>query len=78
MQDLLRQELGFDGIIITDAMNMGAISENYGSGEAAVQSVLAGADMILMPADFHSAYQAVLDAGEQRKNFRGSGWMNPF
>lgn len=62
MQDLLRQELGFDGIIITDAMNMGAISENYGSGEAAVQSVLAGADMILMPADFHSAYQAVLDA----------------
>lgn len=62
MQNLLRQELSFDGIIITDAMNMGAIVENYGSGDAAVRSVLAGADMLLMPADFRTAYQAVLDA----------------
>ena len=62
MQDLLRRELGFQGVIITDAMNMGAIVANYGSGDAAVQSFLAGADMILMPSDFQSAYQAVLEA----------------
>lgn len=59
---MLRQELGFDGIVITDAMNMGAIAENYSSGDAAVRAILAGVDMLLMPADFHSAWQAVVDA----------------
>ncbi len=60
--DLLRKELGFEGIIITDAMNMGAIVNEYKSGEAAVKAVEAGVDMILMPQDFDVAYKAVLKA----------------
>lgn len=74
LTDLLRGELGFKGIIITDALNMGAVSCNYSSGDAAVQAILAGADMLLMPADFHSAYagvcQAVMDGriSEERLN----------
>lgn len=60
--DVLRKELGFDGIVITDALNMGAIVNNYSSAEAAILAVQAGADMLLMPGDFQSAYQGVLDA----------------
>lgn len=60
--EILRKKLHFGGIIITDALNMGAISENYSSGEAAIMAVEAGVDMLLMPADFHTAYEAVLNA----------------
>ncbi|MBQ8827945.1 MAG: glycoside hydrolase family 3 protein [Clostridia bacterium] len=60
--ELLREKMGYDGIIITDALNMGAITEQYSSAEAAVNTLLAGADMILMPDDFYSAYEGVLDA----------------
>lgn len=60
--ELLRGELGFSGVIITDAMNMGAISENYTSGQAAIMAIQAGVDMILMPEDFQSAYEEVLNA----------------
>ena len=60
--DLLRGEMGYEGIIITDAMNMGAIAENYDSAQAAVMSFQAGADMILMPEDFQAAYQGILQA----------------
>ena len=56
--------MGYDGIVITDAMNMGAISDNYGSADAAVRAVSAGADIVLMPKDFVSAYQGVLNAVE--------------
>lgn len=59
---VLRRELQFNGVIITDALNMGAISANYSSGEAAVMAIEAGVDMLLMPADFHSSYEAVLGA----------------
>lgn len=59
---LLREEMGHEGIIITDALNMGAITENYTSGEAAVLALKAGVDMLLMPEDFAEAYQHVLDA----------------
>ena len=62
VQDLLRQELGFDGVIITDALNMGAVAENYTSAEAAVKAVEAGIDMLLMPADFTSAYNVLVNA----------------
>src|SRR5699024_4559979 len=44
---LLREEMGFDGIIVTDAMSMGAIDEQWGAGEAAVMAVKAGADIIM-------------------------------
>lgn len=60
--DLLRKDMGFKKIIITDAMNMGAVLNNYKSGEAAVKAVRAGVDMILMPNDFESAFDAVLKA----------------
>ncbi len=58
----LREELGYQGIIITDAMNMGAVINDYASGEAAVRAIQAGCDIILMPQDFFEARQAVLDA----------------
>lgn len=59
---LLRQELGFDGIIITDAMNMGAITEAFSPAESAVMAVEAGADIVLMPADLEEAYDGLLTA----------------
>lgn len=62
MIDILRNELQFDGIVITDAMNMGAITNDYSSGEAAVKAIEAGVDIILMPADFKAAYAGILDA----------------
>lgn len=52
----------FNGIIITDAMDMGAVTAHYSCGEAAVQAVEAGVDMILMPENFQEAYEAVLQA----------------
>ena len=64
LQDILRDELGFDGIVITDAMNMGAIVNHYGAGEAAILFLQAGGDMILMPQNFHEARQGVLEAIE--------------
>ncbi len=60
--DILRKELGFDGVIITDALNMGAISDYYGSEEAAIMALQAGCDMLLMPEDLEAAYQGILNA----------------
>ena len=62
MTDVLRNELGFEGVIITDALNMSAVTEYYTSAEAAVGAIEAGADMLLMPEDFYEAYEAVLAA----------------
>ncbi|MBQ1172890.1 MAG: hypothetical protein IIX48_09885 [Lachnospiraceae bacterium] len=61
---ILRNDLGYDGLIITDALNMGAIVQNYSSSEAAVYAVLAGVDLLLMPADFHEAVTGVIAAVE--------------
>ena len=52
----------FKGVIITDALNMKAISEYYDSEEAAVMALKAGCDMLLMPEDFEKAYTGVLNA----------------
>ena len=60
--DTLRGELGFEGVVITDALDMTAITEYYTSEEAAVMALEAGADMLLMPEDFEAAYNAVLAA----------------
>lgn len=60
--DLLIDELGYKGLIITDALNMGAVSQQYSSAQAAVKALNAGVDMLLMPADFNAAYQGVLAA----------------
>lgn len=60
--DVLRTQLGYNGIVITDGMDMGAITEEYTSAEAAIKALQAGVDMILMPENFDEAYQGVLDA----------------
>lgn len=60
--ELLRNTLHFQNIIITDAQNMGSITQNYTSGDAAVAALMAGADMVLMPQDLQAAYDAVLAA----------------
>ncbi|CDA68526.1 beta-glucosidase-related glycosidase [Clostridium sp. CAG:510] len=60
--DKLRNELGFNGVIITDAMNKGAITEYYETDEAAILALKAGCDMILCPDDFEKAYNGVLEA----------------
>jgi len=62
LHDILREQLGFKGIIITDALNMGAISLYYTSEETAVKSVLAGVDMLLMPENFKEAYDGLIKA----------------
>ena len=62
ISDLLRSELQFNGVVITDAMNMGAITEYYGADEAAIRAFKAGADMVLMPEDFKLAYEGVIEA----------------
>ncbi len=60
--EILRGDLGYDGLVVTDAMNMGAITEKYSSDTATVMAIKAGADIILMPEDFESAVKSVLNA----------------
>lgn len=60
--DVLRGTYGYDGIVVTDAMNMGAICQQYRSDEAAVLAIQAGVDLVLMPSDFLQAYEGVLTA----------------
>ena len=59
---LLREELGFDGIIVTDALDMGALVRHYGLGTAAVRAVQAGADVLLQPVNVDSVLNAVVAA----------------
>jgi beta-glucosidase-like glycosyl hydrolase/CubicO group peptidase (beta-lactamase class C family) len=59
---LLRADLGFDGLLFTDALTMGAITEGYGIGEASVRALEAGADVILSPKDVPAAIDAVVAA----------------
>lgn len=60
--DILREQMNYDGVVITDALNMTAISEYYGAGEAACRALLAGCDMLLMPEDFKAALEGVIEA----------------
>ncbi len=64
LTDLLRDDLGFTGLLVTDALNMQAVAEVAGSGEAAVRAVEAGADVVLMPADPGAAVDALAAAVE--------------
>ena len=58
----LRRELGYEGVVITDTLDMGAVSHYYSPGEAAVQAFLAGADILLMPSDYFEAFDAMVAA----------------
>lgn len=58
----LRGELKYDGIVITDAIEMGAITNQFSVAEATVRAIEAGVDIVLMPSDLNEAFTAVLDA----------------
>lgn len=59
---LLRNELGFEGVIITDSLKMGAVINEYTSAQAAVMAISAGCDMLLMPNDLATAYDGLVAA----------------
>ncbi len=60
--DIIRKEFGFDGLVISDALEMGAIRENYTPEESAVAGIKAGLDILLMPENQISAFKALIDA----------------
>jgi len=64
LTDLLREDMGFDGLIFTDAMDMSAIAREYSAEEAAVRAVEAGADVILMPPSPARAVDGIVAAVE--------------
>ncbi len=64
MTELLRGEMGFGGILFTDALRMGAITDGYGAGEAAVLALEAGSDVILAPDGIGVTVDAVTAAVE--------------
>ena len=65
ISDLLREQLGFQGLVITDALNMGAVAERYDPGYVAVRALQAGVDVLLMPPDPEAVVQAVMRAIEE-------------
>jgi beta-N-acetylhexosaminidase len=62
LNGVLREDLGFHGIIVTDALEMGGIAKGFSTGEAAVLAIQAGADVLLMPPDGEAAINAVAAA----------------
>ena len=64
LTDLLRDEMEFDGLLFTDAMDMSAISRGFGAEEASVRAIEAGADVILMPPSVERAVEGIAAAVE--------------
>ena len=62
MTEMLREDLGFDGVLFTDALDMAAITDDYGASEAAIRSLEAGSDVLLMPREPLRAIAAVVGA----------------
>ncbi len=60
--DKLRGELGYNGVVITDALRMKAISERFPAGKSAVLALQAGADLLLLPENFEEAFHAIKEA----------------
>ena len=63
---LLRQDLRYDGLVVTDALEMAAVASRYPSGQVAVAAVQAGADVLLMPADPRAAVSALVQAVQRK------------
>ncbi|WP_430790843.1 glycoside hydrolase family 3 protein [Virgibacillus flavescens] len=61
---LMREDMGFEGVIITDALNMGAIQDHFGAVDAAIRAVKAGTDIVLMPVGLESVATGLLEAVE--------------
>ncbi len=64
MTDVLRDSLGFEGLVVTDALIMGAIVNRYGTEEAVIRAFLAGSDLLLMPTNIPEAIEAMVNAVE--------------
>ena len=64
IRDCLKGELGYQGLVITDALEMGAITDSYSSSEAAVAALQAGCDILLMPISLTEAFDGVVSAVE--------------
>lgn len=60
--DMLRNDLGYDGIILTDYMNTNSLIQHYKHADAAVMAIKAGCDMLVSPGNFQKAYNGILDA----------------
>ncbi|WP_152393884.1 beta-N-acetylhexosaminidase [Paenibacillus guangzhouensis] len=65
LTEILRDELGFDGVIVTDSLEMQAISSNFGNKEAIIKAVQAGADLLLMPSNPDASVKWLTDAVKQ-------------
>lgn len=61
-RDYLRGELGFEGLIVTDALRMGAIVRHFGVEETAIRTVEAGADLLVLPADSYRSVDGIVEA----------------
>ena len=64
IQEELRDKLNYNGVIITDSLAMGAVTEMYSTDELTVMAIKAGNDILLMPADLEIAINGILDAIE--------------
>ena len=62
LTDLLRDEMGYQGVIVTDSLAMDGVQEEFGDDRVPVEAILAGADQMLMPPDLRVAYDGVMDA----------------
>jgi beta-N-acetylhexosaminidase len=62
MTGLLRRELGFNGLLVTDAMDMAGVVDRFGAAEASIRALEAGADVLLMPSDVRGTITAVVAA----------------
>ena len=72
MTGLLRDELGYRGVVVSDDLDMKAIADHYGIGEAAVQAVEAGCDVVLLcedPDNQELAFDSLVRAAESRAGF---------
>ncbi|MDQ0219884.1 glycoside hydrolase family 3 protein [Peribacillus cavernae] len=60
LTELMREEMGFDGVITTDALNMNAIADHFGAVDAAIRAVKAGSDLVLMPVGLEAVAEGLL------------------
>jgi beta-N-acetylhexosaminidase len=65
IEEVLRQQMGFKGLVVTDAMGMGGIANQYWPGEAAVMAINAGNDLVLDSPNFESTYRFVVQAANE-------------
>ncbi len=62
IKGILRGQMGFEGVVITDSLRMTAVTSNFKQGQESVAALKAGADILLLPPDLDAAYQAVRQA----------------